>query len=555
MQAGSEHILALALFVWLAVLLTFLGAAAALFFSSRSLHLSITSAWRRPQVSERMSLRPLMLAIAMAIAAALLLLLSSGTSAGVRITLVVLAAGALGITLEWSWKASHQWTARRARQHREWSARATEACAEIEKLFDPAEIAATACRLLRSKLGYSHATLYLENGGRFELAASTAAEPLTPTLELAQGGRLRARLTEFPTFHGLTIVDSESGQPRAWDKLAAPTVTAEQAMLTGVDAHYVVPLQRDYALSGVFILGPAEGGPALLTHAETIAVESARALGNAEHARAFYERVAEASHEQASRRTARAAREHLAPAGRLDLRGLSFARAAWYGDSPGGVCYDAVALGDTAGAFFLAEIDGPVEDAAVRLVQLQALLRSRAAASPNDCALWLESTREAIALSAANRPPVRLFAARYDDSRRQLDYSNAGHLAPLLLRHGADGSELLRLSQGSAALGESAGPVTQAQQTLVAGDVLLLVSSGVVEAAPPHGEPWGEARLVETLLDLDGEPASEIAAAILKAAADHSGPGREGKPRIVLVLKARPEAPEAGDSAEPAPIA
>jgi sigma-B regulation protein RsbU (phosphoserine phosphatase) len=78
---------------------------------------------------------------------------------------------------------------------------------------------------------------------------------------------------------------------------------------------------------------------------------------------------------------------------------------------------------------------------------------------------------------------------------RSLEYTNAGHNPPLVIR---GSREPIPLDKGGPVLGVFQGAAYESDQIdLRAGDVLVLFTDGVVEAANPDGEEYAAKRLAE----------------------------------------------------------
>lgn len=94
-----------------------------------------------------------------------------------------------------------------------------------------------------------------------------------------------------------------------------------------------------------------------------------------------------------------------------------------------------------------------------------------------------------------------MFWGYYDSPTRQLCYVNAGH-CPALLAGERDGRiEVTRLPATGTVLGLLPGATyQQAACDVRPGDVLVLYSDGVVEAATSEDEEYGESRLREALV-------------------------------------------------------
>jgi sigma-B regulation protein RsbU (phosphoserine phosphatase) len=133
---------------------------------------------------------------------------------------------------------------------------------------------------------------------------------------------------------------------------------------------------------------------------------------------------------------------------------------------------------------------------------------------------------------------VSLAYAVLDHAAGTLVYSNAGHPAPLLL----GGGGVRRLERGGPLLGlVPHARYEEGRLPLAAGDRLVLVTDGVLEASPdgPGGEELGEARLIAHLDRCVGVPASEVARALLTFARGFAG-GSLGDDATVVVVDVAP---------------
>ena len=85
--------------------------------------------------------------------------------------------------------------------------------------------------------------------------------------------------------------------------------------------------------------------------------------------------------------------------------------------------------------------------------------------------------------------------ATLDSKDGTLRWLNAGHPPPLLLRQGRVAPKLA--GQPSLPLGLGGAPLPVTEVSLEPGDRLLFFTDGVVEARSPHGEPFGQDRLID----------------------------------------------------------
>ncbi len=120
-------------------------------------------------------------------------------------------------------------------------------------------------------------------------------------------------------------------------------------------------------------------------------------------------------------------------------------------------------------------------------------------------------------------PPEKyatLFFAMFDSERRELRYTNAGHLPPAVI--GARG--IRRLDRG----GVVAGLFEQASYEvgtveMEPGDLLAAWSDGITEPENEYGVEFGEARLLQLLEQHRAQPIPDIVEAVLAAVKDWSG--------------------------------
>jgi sigma-B regulation protein RsbU (phosphoserine phosphatase) len=128
-----------------------------------------------------------------------------------------------------------------------------------------------------------------------------------------------------------------------------------------------------------------------------------------------------------------------------------------------------------------------------------------------------------------------LFLGFYDGEARRMTYSNAGHLAPIVL--GADGS-LRRLEAGGMVVGLF-DDMEYKQETVDfrPGDIFIAFSDGMTEPENDFGE-FGEERLIETIAAHRHLPLDRISAHAVAAVRDWIG-STEQPDDITLVLARR----------------
>lgn len=128
-----------------------------------------------------------------------------------------------------------------------------------------------------------------------------------------------------------------------------------------------------------------------------------------------------------------------------------------------------------------------------------------------------------------------LFLGFYDGDRHRLTYSNAGHLAPIIL--GQDGS-VRRLEAGGMVVGLFDNMEYQEETVeFRPGDIFISFSDGMTEPENEFGE-YGEQRLIETIAANRNLPLERISAHAVAAVKDWIG-AVEQPDDITLVLARR----------------
>ena len=197
----------------------------------------------------------------------------------------------------------------------------------------------------------------------------------------------------------------------------------------------------------------------------------------------------------------------------------------------GGDFYDFLPHADDRLGLVIADVSGKGIPAALLMAGLQASVRSLAlpGVSPAEMNCRLN---ELLHRSSSDSRYATLFFALYDGLEQSLTYSNAGHLPPLLLT--ARGA--VRLRAGGLPIGALPGSrYAEGRHEMAPGDLLTLYTDGIVEAASPAGEEFGERRLLEILEHERNRPLQEIVEEVLERVARWTA-GAAPQDDVTLVL-------------------
>jgi sigma-B regulation protein RsbU (phosphoserine phosphatase) len=198
----------------------------------------------------------------------------------------------------------------------------------------------------------------------------------------------------------------------------------------------------------------------------------------------------------------------------------------------GGDYYD-FAVEDERLLLALGDVSGKGTGAALLMTVLRAAVRG----------LWTQpALAEAVARinrtvcqNVPSNKYVTFVMARLDPSAGRLEYVNAGHNPPLLIRSGGD---VERLEEGGTVLGMfEATPYAIGTAELRPGDTLLIFSDGVTETFNEAQDEFGEEGLIEVAVRGRGLEAEKLQDEILKALDDFAAGAKATDDRTLIVLK------------------
>ena len=160
----------------------------------------------------------------------------------------------------------------------------------------------------------------------------------------------------------------------------------------------------------------------------------------------------------------------------------------------GGDYFDVFKFGASRLGLCIADVSGKGMPAALLMSNLQAVVKALAADNTSPKEL-LEKVNRVMSRNTTEAKFITLFYGLLDVDRKTLQYSNAGHNAPVLTRE--DGVQV-RLEQGGLIVGAFQESVyDQGEIDLRPGDRLVMFTDGLSEAVDGNGDEFGEERLAE----------------------------------------------------------
>src|SRR6476659_8612266 len=174
-----------------------------------------------------------------------------------------------------------------------------------------------------------------------------------------------------------------------------------------------------------------------------------------------------------------------------ELQGISFPCYEIGGDY-----YDFIEREDGRLVIALGDVSGKGTAAALLMSSLHAAIHAQSA-SHDSLVATISAVNRYLADNIPSNRFVTLFYAELDPESGALSFLNAGHNPPLIV-HAAGTVE--QLASGGLPLGIKANAeYREGRTTLQRGDVLVIYSDGVTEAASPSGEEFGPTRLYEVV--------------------------------------------------------
>ncbi|HSC77513.1 MAG TPA: PP2C family protein-serine/threonine phosphatase, partial [Candidatus Acidoferrales bacterium] len=216
------------------------------------------------------------------------------------------------------------------------------------------------------------------------------------------------------------------------------------------------------------------------------------------------------------------------------FRHLSYTRVGgvnWPCLEVGGDYFDLMELGPDRTAFVIADVSGKGLGAALVMAMLQG----------NFSAMALGSEPAAVCAHVnrfiCNRSGVQRYATLFFgilEASGKLDYINAGHPPPILIRNGKVEQALPASCLPLGLLADAEFKDTTMQ--LQPGDTLIFYTDGITEAIDKQNEQFGVERLVEVVARHTNASIDKLQEAILAAVAEFSRGAYQADDLTVLIL-------------------
>jgi len=215
----------------------------------------------------------------------------------------------------------------------------------------------------------------------------------------------------------------------------------------------------------------------------------------------------------------------------------------------GGDYFDVFPLGDGRTAFLIADVSGKGLGAAIVTTMLQGAL-SGMTLGIDPARVFCHVNRFLCDHSEVGRYATVFFGIL--DQEGHLEFINAGHPSPILIRRGAAEEAF---TQGSYPV----GLVPEAEYTAVClklepGDTLVLFSDGVTEAMDPDEQMFGMVRLKELLTGQLECPLEQLQKCVLEAVENFARGAHQADDLTLLIVRYRATAAAVGVATDTADV-
>jgi sigma-B regulation protein RsbU (phosphoserine phosphatase) len=232
---------------------------------------------------------------------------------------------------------------------------------------------------------------------------------------------------------------------------------------------------------------------------------------------------------------AREVQEQLFPQSIPQVEGVELAAICRAARVVSGDYYDFIRLSPCRIGIAVADISGKGISAALLMASLQAALRSQAVLDANGSTAQLVSRlNHHLFHNTSDDRYATFFYGVFDSSTQTLEYTNAGHCAPVFV---ADG-KVAKLDTGGTVVGLFDEAQYESGTINAPPDSLLVVfSDGLIEPENVYGEEFGTQRLTDEILRHRDAPPQRMAESLIDSAEQWAGTPEQADDMTVVVAR------------------
>lgn len=324
---------------------------------------------------------------------------------------------------------------------------------------------------------------------------------------------LRFEGNDIEVFEPKFPVDELLKNIREIDYLSIDTsIGSEQIMklypsLYKMDIKVIVPMQIQGKTKGLIILGKRVNNIEYKdADIEFIYSVASLAIISLENRRLFIEALEKQKLEE-ELDLAREIQRNLLPQSIPVYKNFEIAAMNLSSKQVGGDYYDVIAIDENSCYIAIADVSGKGVPAALLMANIQAFLQVICRQNiPIAEATGL--INDLISQNTSDGRFITFFWGIFNDISKEINYVNAGHNPPLLIRD----KKIIKLGVGGIILGvmKTVFPYKSETVKLQTGDMLILFTDGISEAMNKQGEEFSDKILEELALSIADENSNEI---------------------------------------------
>ncbi len=314
----------------------------------------------------------------------------------------------------------------------------------------------------------------------------------------------------------------------------------ELQTLDWMRSQVLLPLvgQRNQELVGIASLGPKLSEvPYSTTDIRLLRAVAAQMALALENSRLIASLAAEAAERERANREleiAREVQERLFPQRSPNVPGFDCAGYCRPARGVGGDYYDFIDLSEGRIGIAIGDVSGKGIAAALMMASLQASLRGQTMAQVSDLPALMHNVNKLLYDASTSNRYATFFYGEFDPKTLRMDFVNAGHNAPVILR----GDEVVRLEAGGPVVGLLPRALFGGDSCqLQPGDTFIAFTDGISEAQAESEEEWEEDRFIAAALACRELPARKMIDAIFQAADVFTGKAKQYDDMTLVVFK------------------
>ena len=406
---------------------------------------------------------------------------------------------------------------------------------DVRTMVETESLLETVATRISESLHVPQVALLLRNGNGFAPAYAIGFDT-PPAVELPAESRAMRKLS---TNRHIVLYDDMT------EVTSVPTVSLdEREQLRELNSQVLLPVAVKNGLTGIISLSPKRSEEPYTSNdirlLRSVATQTGFALENSRLTEAVAREAAQRERLNAEVDIAREVQERLFPQELPKIDGLEYFGACRPALGVGGDYYDFLELPGGKFGIAIGDVSGKGIGAALMMASLQASLRGQALHSGDDLANLMSHVNGLLYEASTTNRYATFFYSQYDPKTRKLNYVNAGHNPPFLLRPGGDGIKVQKLETGGPVVGMLPSMLAryeQAEIVLEVGDVLVGFTDGISESMNPAEEEWGEDAMLEELKELISEASEEVIRTIVAAADAFAAGAKQHDDMTMIVVR------------------